>query len=305
MKKIMLIILLFANLILFANITKSNEDIIVDDDKLGIIKGVILDKGTGQPMEYANVAIYNSSDSTLFTGGITNAKGEFEIRGMTYGDYYLEAKFIGFEKLAVPNVSLDKENRLFDSGEIKLNPSTLSIGSIDVVAEKAAIEYKLDKKVVNVSQVVGAAGGSAVDALATAPSVQVDIEGNVTLRGSGSFTVLIDGRPSVLSGSDALRQIPASALDNIEIITNPSAKYEPDGNSGIINLITKKNSMNGFSGIVNGSIGTRDKYRGDFTLNYRTEKWNATIGADWRDEKNYGSMSIIPRNISKRHNNRA
>lgn len=286
----MVIILAFTSLISFAKVPFTANDNLTDNDKAGIIRGVILDSATGQPMEYANVAIYNKSDSALITGGITNANGEFEIRGMNYGDYFLEAKFIGFEKKEVANVSLDKQNHLFDSGEIKLTPSTLSIGSIDVVAEKAAIEYKLDKKVINVSQVVGAAGGSAVEALANAPSVQVDIEGNVTLRGSGSFTVLIDGRPSVLSGSDALRQIPASALDNIEIITNPSAKYEPDGNSGIINLITKKNSMNGFSGIVNGSVGTGDKYRGDFTLNYRTEKWNATIGADWRDETNYGSM---------------
>jgi outer membrane receptor protein involved in Fe transport len=162
---------------------------------------------------------------------------------------------------------------------------------VNVVADKAAVEYKLDKKVVNVSQVYSAAGGSAANVLENTPSVQVDIEGNVTLRGSGSFTVLIDGRPSVLTGSDALRQIPASALENIEIITNPSAKYEPDGSAGIINLITKKNSMNGLSGIINGTIGTGDKYRGDFLLNYRTEKFNYFIGADWRDETNYGSMN--------------
>jgi outer membrane receptor protein involved in Fe transport len=160
-----------------------------------------------------------------------------------------------------------------------------------VVADKAAVEYKLDKKVVNVSQVISAAGGSAANVLENTPSVQVDIEGNVTLRGSGNFTVLIDGRPSVLSGSDALRQIPASSLENIEIITNPSAKYEPDGSAGIINLVMKKNSMNGLSGIINGTIGTGDKYRGDFLLNYRTEKFNYFIGADWRDETNYGSMA--------------
>jgi outer membrane receptor protein involved in Fe transport len=297
MKKIIYLFFVFATMISYSEALGSEYEDSAADDKEGVIRGVIIDSKTGQPMEYANVAIYNTSDSTLLTGGITNEKGEFEIRGMNYGDYYLEANFIGFNKSEVLSVSLDKENRAFDSGEIKLSPSTLALGTVDVVADKAAIEYKLDKKVVNVSQVVGAAGGSAVDALATAPSVQVDIEGNVTLRGSGSFTVLIDGRPSVLSGSDALRQIPASALENIEIITNPSAKYEPDGNSGIINLVTKKNSMNGFSGIVNGSIGTKDKYRGDFTLNYRTEKWNATIGADWRDETNYGNMSIYRETI--------
>lgn len=261
-----------------------------DDSKSGIIKGVIIDVQTDEPMEYANVAIYNSADSSLVTGGITNQAGKFEITGVDFGDYYLEAKFIGFNKTGISDINIDKENPTFDSGNILLKPSTLEIGGVDIVADKAAIEYKLDKKVVNVSQVINAAGGTAVDVLENTPSVQVDIEGNVSLRGSGNFTVLIDGRPSVLSGSDALRQIPASALENIEIITNPSAKYEPDGQAGIINLVTKKNSMNGLSGIVNSSIGTKDKYRGDFTLNYRTQKLNFTGGVDWRDETYYGGM---------------
>lgn len=289
MQNLLLTITLLFNFETFGSLSKKS-DTFSDDDKPGTIRGAIIEESTGQALEYANVAIYNQSDSSLVTGGITNEKGEFQIKGMQMGEYYLEAQFIGFEKSTIDDIILDRTSPTFNSGKIKLSSSAIALESVNVVADKAAIEYKLDKKVINVSQVVNAVGGSAVDALANAPSVQVDIEGNVTLRGSGSFTVLIDGRPSVLSGSDALRQIPASALDNIEIITNPSAKYEPDGNSGIINLVTKKNSMNGFSGIVNGSLGTRDKYRGDFILNYRTEKWNATIGADWRDETNYGSM---------------
>lgn len=261
-----------------------------DDDKPGTIRGVIIEESTGQAMEYANVAIYNQLDSSLVTGGITDNNGEFQIKGMQMGEYYLEAQFIGFEKSKVDDIVLDKSKPIFNSGKIKLSPSAIALGSVNVVADKAAIEYKLDKKVINVSQVINAAGGTAVDVLENTPSVQVDVEGNVTLRGSGSFTVLIDGRPSVLSGTDALRQIPAAALENIEIITNPSAKYEPDGAAGIINLVMKKNSMNGLSGIVNASAGTGDKYRGDFTLNYRTEKFNFFIGADWRDETNYGKM---------------
>lgn len=276
---------------LFINSNVSGIETFADDDKPGTIKGVIVDNATGQAMEYANIAIYNKEDSTLVTGGITGNNGEFEIKGMPLGEYYLEAHFIGFEKSKVNEIVLDRESPAFNSGSIKLSPSAIEIGSVDVVADKTAVEYKLDKKVVNVSQVISAAGGSAANVLENTPSVQVDIEGNVTLRGSGSFTVLIDGRPSVLSGSDALRQIPASALENIEIITNPSAKYEPDGSAGIINLIMKKNSMNGLSGIINGTIGTGDKYRGDFLLNYRTEKFNYFLGADWRDETNYGSMA--------------
>jgi outer membrane receptor protein involved in Fe transport len=290
MKNLLIAKLILFNLFIFSNVANAFP-VYADDDKPGAIKGVIVDNATGQAMEYANIAVYDKADSTLVTGGITANNGEFEIKGMPLGKYYLEAHFIGFEKSKVDDIVIDKESPLFNSGKIILSPSAIELGSVEVVADKTAVEYKLDKKVVNVSQVYSAVGGSAANVLENTPSVQVDIEGNVTLRGSGSFTVLIDGRPSVLSGSDALRQIPASALENIEIITNPSAKYEPDGSAGIINLIMKKNSMNGFSGVINASIGTRDKYRGDFLLNYRTEKFNYFIGADWRDETNYGSMA--------------
>ena len=290
MRSLFITIIILFNLLYFNKIVVS-APVYNDDDKRGLIKGAIIDKASKQAMEYANVAIYNSNDSTLVTGGITGVDGEFEIKDMPLGEYYLEANFIGFEKSVITDIVLENDNRVFNSGSIVLSPSAFELGGVEVVADKAAIEYKLDKKVVNVSQVIIAAGGSAATVLENTPSVQVDIEGNVTLRGSGSFTVLIDGRPSVLTGSDALRQIPASALENIEIITNPSAKYEPDGSAGIINLIMKKNSMNGFSGVINASIGTRDKYRGDFLLNYRTEKFNYFIGADWRDETNYGSMA--------------
>ena len=270
----------------FPDEIKTNDD----NERRSRISGIILDDKTNQPMEYANVAIYRSQDSSLVTGGITNQNGEFEIAGMGYGNFYIEANFIGFEKTQLHNIEVDSENFIIDLGTIDLSSSAVSIGEVNVVADKAAVEYKLDKKVVNVSQVISAVGGTAVDVLENTPSVQVDIEGNVSLRGSSNFTVLIDGRPSVLSGSDALRQIPASALENIEIITNPSAKYEPDGTAGIINLVMKKNAMNGVNGIVNASVGTGDKYRGDFTLNYRTEKANYFIVADYRDETNYGNI---------------
>ncbi len=298
MKKLLGVLLIFFTLCSVGTpITKANK-IVYDDNKPGIIKGTIIDEKTGQPMEYANIAVYNTQDSTLVTGGITDEKGQFEITGMKYGEYYLEANFIGFDKTNIDDIILNKNKPSYNSGNIKLSPSAVEIGSVEVVADKAPVEFKLDKKVVNVSQMINAIGGTAVDVLENTPSVQVDIEGNVSLRGSSNFTVLIDGRPSVLSGSDALRQIPSSAIENIEIITNPSAKYEPDGTAGIINLVMKKNSMNGINGIVNVSAGTGDKYRGDFTLNYRTSKYNFFVGADWRDETNGGGMSSLRESYS-------
>ncbi|WP_319500580.1 TonB-dependent receptor domain-containing protein [uncultured Draconibacterium sp.] len=291
LKNVILIALLFIGVNSYALIEDPVKENDPTDDGKGKIVGTIVEKDTETPMEFANIAVYKETDSTLVTGGITNEKGVFEITNLDYGDYYLVANFIGFNEENVVDIKLDRSNRVHDLGEINLAPSTVAIGEVNVVADKAAVEYKLDKKVVNVSQVISAIGGTAVDVLENTPSVQVDIEGNVSLRGSGNFTVLIDGRPSVLSGSDALRQIPSSAIENIEIITNPSAKYEPDGAAGIINLVMKKNSMNGLNGIVNASVGTGEKYRGDFMLNYRFEKLNLFFGADWSDEINNGEMA--------------
>ena len=262
-----------------------------DDSREVRITGIVLNEASGTQMEFANIAVYSKTDSALVTGGITNKNGRFVITGLDFGEYYLEAHFIGFGKVNINDISITPDEPVLELGRIELRPSSVELEGVNVVADKAQVEFKLDKKVVNVSQVISAVGGTAVDVLENTPSVQVDIEGNVSVRGSSNFTVLIDGRPSVLSGSDALRQIPASALENIEIITNPSAKYEPDGVAGIINLVTKKNSMSGLSGIINASAGTGEKYRGDFTLNYRTEKFNFLLGADWRDETNFGEMT--------------
>ena len=256
----------------------------------GRIRGQIVDSGTQQPMEYANIAIYSLRDSSLVTGGITNDKGQFDISGLVFGAYYAEANFIGYEKTSLPEIRIVPASQTVDIGRVVLNPSTIQVAGIDVVAERQRIEYQIDKKVVNVRQDINAAGGTAVDVLENTPSVEVDIDGNVQLRGSSSFTVLIDGRPSVLSGNDALRQIPASAIENIEIITNPSAKYDPDGMAGIINIVMRKNILAGFNGIINAMVGTRDKYRSDLTMNYRTKKSNLFFGADWNEDNSYGKF---------------
>ena len=156
-----------------------------------------------------------------------------------------------------------------------------------MVAQSQRVEYKIDKKVVNVARISPAAGGTLVNVLENTPSVQVDVEGNVSLRGSGNFQLLIDGKPSVIQGSEGLQQIPASAVQSLEIITSPSAKYDPDGAAGIINVIMKKQKNTGIGGVVNASIGTREKYTADFLLNFRKKKLNYFVGAEYADQKNY------------------
>ncbi len=248
----------------------------------GKIIGKVIDE-LGNPVEYANVALYRMRDSSLVTGNMSNGKGEFVLDKLKYGKYYLVADFIGFEKNSKSGIMVNPRAKVANIGSITLRVVSQDLDEVRVVADRAQIDYKIDKKVVNVSQNIQASNGSAVDVLENVPSVNVDIEGNVTMRGSSDFTVLIDGRPTVLEGSEALQQIPSSTIEQIEIITNPSAKYDPEGMSGIINIVTKKQKKLGFNGIVNLSAGTGDKYKGDVLLNFRGDKINIFAGYEYRD----------------------
>lgn len=247
------------------------------------ITGTVIDAQTEQLLEYANIAVYNQLDSSLIGGGITNMNGIFEVTKLNPGKYYLDAKFIGYERTRIEDIVIDQRNANVNIGKITLQSASESIGEITVMAQEQPIVYAIDKKVVDPSKMPGVAGGTAVDILANTPSVSVDIEGNVSMRGSSSFTVLIDGRPTPFTASDALEQIPASTIQNIELITNPSAKYDPEGTAGIINIITKKSKLTGISGIVNASGSSNGAYNGDFLLNYKKNKINMFVGGSLSD----------------------
>lgn len=251
--------------------------------KIGVISGKIIDENE-EPLEYANIIIYSLRDSSLVTGGITNVGGEFSIDEVPFGRYYLEANFIGYDKKIVENLKVIPGNTNVAVGIISLGQSSTQLQAIEITGERNPIEYQIDKKVVNVGSDLTAAGGSVARALENVPSVRVDLEGNVSLRGSSNFRVFVDGRPSVLQGSDALQQIPASAVENVEIITNPSAKYDPDGVGGIINIVMKKNVKTGLNGVINTMVGVRDKYSADALFNYRAGKFNLFMGLNWNDQ---------------------
>jgi len=256
------------------------------------IKGKIVDSANHTPMEFASIAIYSAVDNSIAGGVMSTSTGAFEVKKLKAGKYYLQANFIGFEKITISDIVLKSTNPTHDVGVIELKVASQEISQATVTAEKARVEFKIDRRVVNVSQDLTATGGSAVEVLANTPSIQTDFDGNVTLRGSSAFTVLIDGKPSVLQGSDALRQIPATNIENIEIITNPSAKYDPDGSSGIINVVMKKNLKDSFSGLVNLTAGMNNKYRGDMNFNYRTGKLNLILGADFTDMHDKGTRNM-------------
>lgn len=266
--------------------------------KSGALKGKIVESGSNVPLEYANIAIFSADDSTLIGGGIADLNGQFEVKGINPGVYYVDAKFIGYEHTIKKNIRVTRNNLNVDLGIIELNPASENLSEVNVIAQDRPIIYEIDKKIIDPSQFPTAANGTATDVLANTPSVVVDIEGNVTMRGSSNFTVLIDGRPTPFSAADALDQIPASTIRNIEIITNPSAKYDPDGNAGIININTKKSKIIGVSGIVNGSADSNGSLSGDFLLNFKKEKINYFVSANLSNRMRQGDFTSLSRTFS-------
>jgi hypothetical protein len=255
----------------------------------GYMSGVVLDGTTDEPIEFVIVAIYSQRDSSLVNGGLTDSLGKFEFKELPYGAYYLDIKFVGFKDTRMTGITVTPRNKTVNLGEIKIENAATDLGNVVVTGERPQMSYKIDRKVVFVESNVTAIGGTAVDVLENTPSIQTDIDGNVTLRGSSNFTVLIDNRPSVLEGSEALQQISASTIERIEIITNPSAKYDPDGTAGIINVIMKKQKRQGLNGIVDLSYGRFNQYNADALLNYRFNKVNLFAGFELRNRAMRGN----------------
>jgi outer membrane cobalamin receptor len=246
------------------------------------ITGRVLDSKSNNPLEYATVLLFAADAQKQLSGAATNKDGSFFITGVKPGMYRVEFSFMGYNT-TTKNIVVDAEQSRVEMGVVRLERSVIWVEGVQVVGDEPEMEFKIDKKVINVSKTYTSASGTAVDVLENAPSVSVDIEGNVSLRGSTNFTVLIDNRPTMLEPSDALQQIPASSIENIEIITNPSAKYDPEGVAGIINVVTKKKKLPGVNGTSNLNLGMDNKYGGDFRLNYRRSIVQAHIGANYNN----------------------
>ncbi len=272
----------------------------------GVLKGVIIDSQTNDAVEYANIVLYRTKDSTMITGTVTNEKGVFELDKVPFGSYYMVISFMGYNKLKVPAISVKPDATIKDLGTIKLEAASTALSEVKVTAERKTIEYALDKKIVNVDKNIASASGSAVDILQTVPSVTVDQDGGVSLRGNSNVTILIDGRPSSITGTN-LEQIPATSIESIEVITNPSAKYNPEGMTGIINIKLKKKTQKGFNGMISANAGTGDKYNGSLNLNYNMGIVNLFGSYDARimNMNAYGIMDryITQPSISSIHQN--
>jgi outer membrane receptor for ferrienterochelin and colicins len=249
------------------------------------VTGKIVDKKSNQPLEDATVTLKNLKNPKALSGGITNNKGEFEA-DVVPGIYDITIEFISFKSIEIKGKSITEKTSL---GTIALEDDASQLNEVVIRSEKSSVEIKLDKKVYNVGQDMMVKGGTVSDVLDNVPSVSVDTEGNVSLRGSDNIRILIDGRPSyAVNIAEALRQLPADAIDKVEVITNPSARYDAEGGSGIINIILKKGKNQGFNGTIIASTGIPEAYGLSANVNYKTEKLNYFTTAGYNHRTNQG-----------------
>ncbi len=263
-----------------------------EQPKIGAVRGVVLEAGTSTPLEYANVALFRQQDSSLVSGALTDSLGRFRIERLAYGTYYLKVVYIGYRETWKHNIVLTAEKPELILESVFVAKSDLLLEELEVKGDRDVIEYNLDKKVFNVEKDLTSVGGSGLDVMKNIPSVTVDVDGNVSLRGSTNVNVLVDGKPSSLSPTQILEQIPASMIESIEVITNPSAKYDPDGMTGILNIVTKKSRDPGYNGNIHLTAGTRHKYTGTVTMNYKTGKFNFFGSYDYRYMQTIGSGDV-------------
>ena len=246
------------------------------------ITGKIIEKTSKLPLEYATITLKNNKNPKLIFGGITDNKGDYSI-DVVPGIYDVTLEFISFKPTTISQKQLTQATNL---GTTALEEDATQLNEVVVRVEKSTVEIKLDKKVYNVGQDMMVKGGTASDVLDNVPSVTVDAEGNVALRGNDNVKVLIDGRPSnAISIADALKSIPADALDKVEVITNPSARYDAEGGGGIINIVLRKGKNIGLNGTVIANAGDPETYGLTGTVNYKTKEFNlfTTQGYNYRN----------------------
>ncbi len=240
------------------------------------MSGKVVDASTEAPLGYASISFFALEDSSLVTGNITDDEGIFNLE-VAPGAYFVKIEFLSYQPQTIPSVVISGQQSTGDMGVLALQPQATTLNEVVVQAEKSQVQMSLDKKVFNVGKDLANAGGNAADVLDNVPSVQVDAEGNVSLRGSDNVRILIDGRPSGLiglNGANGLRQLPANLIEQVEVITNPSARYEAEGMSGVINIVLKKDTRRGVNGAIDLTSGYPDNHGAALNLNYRTKKLN-------------------------------
>jgi len=259
----------------------------------GTITGNVVDESSHRPMEFVNVVLCRASDSSMTAGTETESRGIFSFKNIADGDYFMRLSFVGYKEQSTTHRKIGAQSRNWNLGTINLTESPVKLDEVLVTAQKALFTNSIDRKVYNIGQDIMSKSGSTSELLQSIPSVEVDIDGNVSLRGSSNVLILINGKSSPLmakSSATVLQQMPASTIERIELITNPSAKYKPDGTSGIINIVLKKSVGLGTNGSIAANIGNNNRYNGNVRLNYNPGDLNVfgsySLRADSRNRIN-------------------
>ena len=258
---------------------------------IGTVSGQVVDADTGEPVASATVAVWRTADSTLTTGAITDDAGRFAIEGIRPGTYYVKISFVGYATQTVDDVRISRENPEADLGTLALGADTQELDEIEVEGEREQVQIQIDRTVYNTADDPVAAGGTATNVLETIPSVDVDIDGNVSLRGSGNVAILINGRPAPVSSeflASYLRQLPAGSIERVEVIPNPSARYDPEGMGGIINIVLKDEADTGLGATITTSVDSRAGYSGTGMATYGNGPWTLAASYGFRQEQDVG-----------------
>ncbi|MES2748147.1 MAG: outer membrane beta-barrel family protein [Bacteroidota bacterium] len=270
-----------------------------------IVTGKIVETASNQPLEYTSVSLVNTKTNKITAGGITDEKGDFSFEA-TPGNYNVKVEFISFKPLEIKDKTITDNTNL---GTIKLQNDATQLDEVQVRAEKTTVEIKLDKKVYNVGKDLMVKGGTVSDVLDNIPSVSVDVEGNISLRGNENVRVLIDGKPSnAISITEALKIIPADAIDKVEVITNPSARYDAEGGGGILNIVLKKGKTSGTNGTFMATTGYPDNHGVSGTVNFKDTEFNVFTTQSYNYRSNPGnaftdSRYLNPDNTTKSYVN--
>ncbi|RKS53834.1 outer membrane receptor protein involved in Fe transport [Gillisia mitskevichiae] len=267
MKQLILILSLFS--LLQANAFQASKGSV-----LGQISGMVVDKDLGDPIPYATVLI-NNAEGKLVSGNSSQDDGSFIIKDIPEGTYTLQVQFIGYKTYS-KSIEISSGNKLINIGSIQLEADIASLDDVTIVAERSTIEQKIDRKVINIGKDLTTTGASASDIMGNLPTLTVDQDGNIAMRGNDNVRILVDGKPTNVPAAQLLKQIPSTSIKSVELITNPSAKYNPEGMSGIINIILHKNSNLGFNANVSTGVtfGKHTRANGSLDMNYRTGKFN-------------------------------
>ncbi len=270
----------------------------------GTLSGTVTDAAADTPIPSASVAVWRvpqraGRDTTLVTGTITDADGTFRVEGVPSGLFYVDVSFVGYTSERIEEVRIGREARTVDLGRIALAPDVEQLEGVEVRAEREQVSVQIDRMVYNTADDLVAASGNATNVLETIPSVDVDVDGNISLRGSGNVAVLVNGKPAPVASEFVaayLKSLPAGSIERVEVIPNPSARYEPEGMSGIINIVLKENVDRGLGGTVAAGVNSRGSTDGTATLTWGRGAWNLSASYGFQLENDVGGGSSFAEN---------